>query len=646
MPSVSKKIIDKILSHVEKANGEPQFSFEFFPPKTMAGVENLYTRMERMATLAPVFVDITWGANGITEELSTTIAEHAQKYLDVDVLMHITCNYLTKEDMKRILLKIKDMGIKNILALRGDPVKGCVKWQPHEGGFKNATELVTFIRAEFGDYFCVAVAGFPEGHPDLITPTSRTADLVDSVAYGQYIQHLKAKVDAGADFILTQFFYDTKQFVLFVERCQAAGITVPIIPGIMPIHTYASFQKMTKFCRTSVPDEIWTELAPIRHDDEAVKQFGIKLCVNMIMELLQCPLIYHAFHFYTLNLEASVMAILKEVEIVNMKAVSSRRQLPWRGSRCDMKGTAEEVRPINWSNRPKSYMKRTAVWDEFPNGRWGDGRSPAYGELSDLHFFRPRGNLSKDDYLALWGEAPVVPDDIHEVFALYVEAKIPLLPWCETELLLETAQISSELAAINRAGYLTINSQPPVNGEKSDHSVFGWGGAGGHVYQKAYVEFFVAPGDLQFFMEAMPRYPNLNFHAINSSGESIDTGFKSVTALTWGVFPNREILQPTIFDPESFVVWSKECFLLWKEAWASLYDDASESSDLIYRMHDTYFLVAIVDNDYITSDLYAIFWDVIRTKVKAEAAGGVPGSEVYFGPGDSEDAEEKASSDC
>lgn len=633
MPTVTHKIIDKILAHAGKSNGEPLFSFEFFPPKTMAGVENLYTRMERMTALEPLFIDITWGANGITEELSTTIAQHAQKYLDVDVLMHITCNYLTKEDMKRILLKIKDMGIKNILALRGDPVKGSVKWQPHEGGFVNATELVTFIRAEFGDYFCVAVAGFPEGHPDIITPTSRTSELVDTAAYDLYIRHLKDKVDAGADFILTQFFYDCAQFVLFVERCQAAGITVPIIPGIMPIHTYASFQKMTKFCRTSVPDEVWTDLAPIRHDDEAVKQYGIKLCVNMILELLQLqnPLTHRAFHFYTLNLEASVMAILKEVLVLNMEAVSARRQLPWRGSRCDLKGMAEEVRPINWSNRPKSYMQRTAVWDEFPNGRWGDGRSPAFGELSDLHFFRPRGNLSRDDYMALWGSAPVTPHDVYEVFALYVEGKIPLLPWCETELQSETSHISAELAAINRAGYLTINSQPHVNGEKSDHAVFGWGGAGGYVYQKAYVEFFVSPNDLPFFLNAMtlPRFRNFNFHAINADGEVHNpAGIKTVTALTWGVFPNREILQPTIFDPDSFVVWSKECFLLWKEAWASLYDDASESSDLLYHMHDTYYLVAIIDNDYPQSDLYAIFWEVIQRKAEAEAAGGVPGGEI------------------
>ena len=196
----------------------------------------------------------------------------------------------------------------------------------------------------------------------------------------------------------------------------------------------------------------------------------------------------------------------------------------------------------------------------------------------------------------MWGEAPVLPEDVYEVFASYVEGKIPLLPWCETELQAETSSISGDLAALNRSGFLTINSQPAVNGAKSDDSVFGWGGAGGYVYQKAYVEFFVSPESLQYFMEAIPKYENLNIHAINSTGELFNNGHKTVTALTWGVFPNREILQPTIFDPDSFVVWSKESFLLWKEGWANLYDDETKSSELLYYVSNTMCMCACVDD--------------------------------------------------
>ena len=194
------------------------------------------------------------------------------------------------------------------------------------------------------------------------------------------------------------------------------------------------------------------------------------------------------------------------------------------------------------------------------------------------------GNYSKDDYLAIWGEAPITPQDVYEVFASYIEGKIPLLPWCEVELHLETTAISSILALLNRAGFLTINSQPPVNGERSDHPVNGWGGAGGYVYQKAYVEFFVSPEYIQYFMDVIPEYDSLNIHAINANGDCVNNGHLGVTALTWGVFHNKEILQPTIFDPDSFKVWSKESFLLWKQGWANLYDDETESSELLHKV--------------------------------------------------------------
>jgi len=179
--------------------------------------------------------------------------------------------------------------------------------------------------------------------------------------------------------------------------------------------------------------------------------------------------------------------------------------------------------------------------------------------------------------------------------------------------------MSASLAILNRNGFLTINSQPAVNGFKSDHKIYGWGGTGGYCYQKAYVEFFVSPQNLKYFMNNITKYPNLNMHAVNANGDFHCNGYdKDVIALTWGVFPNREILQPTIFDPESFIVWSKEAFILWKEGWASLYDDETRSSELLYNMHDQYYLVAIIDNDYIESDLYTIFTDVTNDRNEHE----------------------------
>jgi methylenetetrahydrofolate reductase (NADPH) len=276
----------------------------------------------------------------------------------------------------------------------------------------------------------------------------------------------------------------------------------------------------------------------------------------------------------------------------------------------------EDVRPINWANRPKSYIARTNEWDEYPNGRWGDGRSPAFGELS-THFFGAT-ICTKEDRLAMWGESPLASEEIGEVFVKYIEGKIPMLPWCETALQVETNTIAPLLLEINRKGFWTINSQPSVNGVKSDHSMYGWGGPGGRVYQKSYLEFFTSPTNLQLMINALPHHPSLTLHSIdcqgnlNSMPRGSGGGGRGVAALTWGVFPDKEILQPTIFDPDTFVVWSKEAFQLWVEAWAVLYEDETDSAELIHNIHDTYLLVAIIDNDFIDSDMYAIFRQVMR----------------------------------
>lgn len=315
--------------------------------------------------------------------------------------------------------------------------------------------------------------------------------------------------------------------------------------GMMPIQSYSSFKKMTHFCRTQVPPYVWNDLSPISGDDEAVKAYGVKFCIQMCRALLAAGV--PGFHFYTLNLEKSVLNVLSELGV--RESVAARRALPWRGSRSNLKGLNEDVRPINWANRPKSYIKRTVTWDEFPNGRWGDGRSPAFGELSDSHFYRP-ADSTKEDRLAMWGDAPICPQDVHEVFAAYIERKIPIIPWCETPLQDETGTICSVLVSMNQSGFMTINSQPAVNGERSDHPMFGWGGPGGRVYQKAYVEFFVSPQDYAIVNQVVSRYPNLSVYASDSAGNNIasEGGKSGVTALTWGVFPDKEILQPTIFE--------------------------------------------------------------------------------------------------
>lgn len=199
-------------------------------------------------------------------------------------------------EIRMALERAKQLGIRNILALRGDPPKGSENWEAVDDGFTTATELVRFIRAEFGDWFGIGVSGYPEGH---ISCTSLDDD----------IRYLKEKVDAGADFIITQLFYDVDLYFSWLEKIRAVGVSCPVIPGIMPIQNYNGFLRMTSFCKTAVPQEISDALEQCKHDDDAVKQYGIDLGIAMCRRLLEAGT--PGLHFYTLNLERSVAQILE-----------------------------------------------------------------------------------------------------------------------------------------------------------------------------------------------------------------------------------------------------------------------------------------------------------------------------------------------
>ena len=630
------------------------YSFEFFPPKTEPGLDNLLTRIDRMSRrLDPLFISITWGANGSTLSRTLAVASHAQRFACVDVLLHLSCTGLTREQIAQILTMAKSSGVRNILALRGDPPQAKRAWMEGDvsgGECDRAIDLVTLIRKLHGNYFGIGVAGHPEGHPS--SAKGEEGQILE-------MQHMKEKLDAGAEFIITQFFYDVNVFLAYVRRCRKAGIHCPIIPGIMPIQSYLSLIKMTQFCNISVPASVLERIQRVRYDDEAVKKIGCEIATEMCSTILTSSfmgqtnsgvdLFVDGFHFYTLNLERSTTRILTKLGAVDVisqagssvssherhelndnfdtgvtaitknstpdsdelsprrvregsiseQARSTRRALPWKPSVMDNR-SKEAVRPINWSNRPVSYIMRTDDWDEFPNGRWGDSASPAFGELSELSHFYSFTLGSDDDRRAMLGSCPLIESDVHEVFARYVEGSVPHIPWCETPLQPESFLIQPQLARINRYGFLTVNSQPPVDGALSNHPVFGWGGKGGRVYQKAYVECFVSPEKANRLTQMVTNNPNLNLYAVNFTGHELRVGVEEggVTALTWGVFPNREILQPTIFDPEIFLVWAEEAFSLWSAMWLNLYDFGSDSYELIKSMRDSYYLVAIIDNDF------------------------------------------------
>jgi len=169
--------------------------------------------------------------------------------------------------------------------------------------------------------------------------------------------------------------------------------------------------------------------------------------------------------------------------------------------------------------------------------------------------------------------------------------------------------LKDELILLNKNGFLSINSQPRINGASSTDEKVGWGPKGGYIYQKAYVEFFTSPTNLKIFMETIKDFPSLTFHAVNLQGESFTNSPKGshASAVTWGVFPGKEILQPTVVDRESFLVWKDEAFGLWRSQWASLYEEGSTSRRLLDNIRSTYFLVNVVDNNFIDGNIFAIF---------------------------------------
>merc|ERR1719327_18989 len=538
-----------------------------------------------------MWVDVTWGAGGSTADKTLEICINALKYHGLNVMMHLTCTNMPKESLKDALNTCKENGIRNILALRGDPPghleKGAESegFKQCEGGFAYATDLVKYIRAEFGDYFCIAVAGYPEGH-------------LEATSFDDDMKHLKTKVDAGADLIVTQLFYDNSTFLDYVDKCRKMGITIPILPGIMPIQSYAGFNKMTSLCKTKVPDFIPQRLEAVKDDAEKVKDMGVQIGIEQCKELMEkgTP----GLHFYTLNLESSVMRIVQGLGLV--PDWTATRELPWKQS-ADKRRKVEDVRPIFWANRPGSYVRRTVTWDDFPNGRFGDRASPAYGDFGFVSYARDVGDKAAEARRKMWGECPKKPEDVNKVFVGFIKNDVKKLPWCSESPAKETNFIAKQLLKLNDLGLLTINSQPRVNASLSTDPYVGWGPQGGFVYQKAYLEFFCSKDLLDKIIAGAGKNTTCSYMAVNKKGEKIGTvKSDSVNAVTWGVFPAAEIRQPTVVDVNSFMAWKDEAFSPWGE-WSSIYAEGSESRKLIESISDTYYLVNIVDDNFVSGDL-------------------------------------------
>lgn len=607
VPSSPLTLIEKI--HQKIAANEKFFSLEFFPPRTPNGAVNLIAKFDRIAMGCPLFCDVTWhpagDPGGDKETSSITIASAALNYCGLETMLHITCANTVKATVTKHLMKAKSLGIRNVLALRGDPPHGD-EWQALDDGLAYGTDMVNHIRQEFGETFTICVAGYPNGHPDCSS-------------YEEDIQHLKEKVDAGADFIITQLFFENKTFFKFLKDCRAAGITVPIIPGIMPIQGYASLRHLVKLSRLEVPQWIVDAIEPIKDDDEAIRKYGVQLGIEMARELLACEDV-PGLHFYTLNREVATKEILTALDLWCQDPAASR-PLPWKAS-ANKKRLCEDVRPIFWASRPKSYMYRTSDWDEFPNGRWGNSSSPSFGDLTDHHLFYLRSRTKKEDLLKMWGQELTCMEDVFEVFKCYISGennkagvKVKSLPWNEDTIAAETSLIQENLVFLNSKGILTINSQPHVNGAPSTDSTHGWGGSGGYIYQKAYLEFFTCREVVDILLEVLKEYPQVNYHVVNREGSvNVTNADKfSPIAVTWGVFPGKEIAQPTVVDPISFESWKDEAFDLWQQQWGRLYPDGSASKLVIESIYKNYYLVNLVDNDFIKGNC---LWEALENTVR------------------------------
>jgi methylenetetrahydrofolate reductase (NADPH) len=295
--------IDELIDASER----PVFSFEFFPPKTPEGERNLLDALAALRPLEPNFVSVTYGAGGTTEQRQKTIdiVASIKRDFGMEAMAHFTCVGATVDELRATLDRMRDAGVLNVLALRGDPPPGESEWTATEGGLSYSRELIEMIRSDYA--FAIGAACFPETH---IHATSAEDDL----------RYLKDKVDAGARFLITQLFFDNAFYWDFVRRAREIGIDVPIIAGIMPITNVGQIKRMTEMCGSALPVALVSELDARSEDPEAVAEFGVAYATLQCADLLEhgAP----GIHFYTLNRSPATRAILSSLKVFQ----------PWRAT--------------------------------------------------------------------------------------------------------------------------------------------------------------------------------------------------------------------------------------------------------------------------------------------------------------------------
>jgi methylenetetrahydrofolate reductase (NADPH) len=280
--------------------GLPTISFEFFPPKNEGGWAQLYQAIGELHSLKPSYVSVTYGAGGSTREKTVDLVSRIQNELKIRSMAHLTCVGHTAEEIGKILDDLWAEGIRNVLALRGDPQAGQTNFVPTAGGFSNADGLVNYIKTRpSGQDFCVGVAGYPEGHPQCLNLT-------------RDMEHLKRKVDNGSNFVVTQLFFDNADFYRFRDQARSAGIKVPLVAGIMPILNVGQIKRFVSMCGSKIPHPLLTKLEGLEGDAEAVYQSGVDYAIGQCKDLLDngCE----GIHFYTLNRSKATVQIVKALK--------------------------------------------------------------------------------------------------------------------------------------------------------------------------------------------------------------------------------------------------------------------------------------------------------------------------------------------
>ena len=583
---------------------------------------------------------------------------------------------MSKKLIDEALEEAKALGIRNILALRGDPPREDEYGIEHDEedanqSFTWAADLVAYIKKSYGDTFCIGVAGYPEGHSDESHPVDQNPK--------HDLPNLVEKVQAGADFIMTQLFYDVDAYIAYeglVRHWDREVLgKIPIIPGLMPIQNYQVLKRTTKLSHASLPPGILNRLERVKGDDEEVKKVGVEIVSEIIQKIQRtrnAASSPQGFHFFTLNLEKAVGFILENCDLIPSftpaiytpessvpttpftegHTFKHTHAIPTANAADDLSSTHHHhlpspqsplTPPIDRStNLSTSHglgsQGREATWDDYPNGRFGDSRSPAYGDIdgysySSLH-------LSPVAARAKWG-SPISRKDICTLFTRHVQGDLDILPWSEGGLSEETMTIREQLLSlIEGKGWWTIASQPAIDGIPSSDRIHGWGPKSGFVFQKPFVEFFIPVSQWKeklrpHLLSATCRHrvswyatsedsssyeSNVDFRDLHllsggfnalsistngfldaSKGQSASTGTTKpepeVNAVTWGAFPGKEIVTPTIIEEVSFRSWGEEAFGIWRE-WERCFALRSPNREFLRNMRESIMLVNVIGHEF------------------------------------------------